>query len=586
MSLYHPVEKVTNKNLPPQLLDFKNFLYLVWMHLGLPAPTPIQYQIADYLQYGNRRIMIQAFRGVGKSYITVCYVVWLLLLNPDNHIMVVSASKSRADDFSTFAQRLIEEIPILNCLKPKNGQTWSKVAFTVGPSIASGSPSVVSKGITSQLTGSRATHLISDDVEVLQNSDTQVKREKIADAVKEYDAILVPGGRVIWLGTPQSINSIYNQLPDRGYEIRIWPSRFIPADQLEKYGDMLAPELLKQQTEDPSLATGYGIDGTQGAPTDPRRFDDRDLIERELSYGRSGFALQFQLDTALSDADRFPLKISDLVVMDLSHAEAPEKIIWGKNPELEYRELPNVAMRGERFYRPLKVADTWLPYQSAIMSIDPSGRGKDETSYAVVKSLNSQLFVTACGGVSGSGYDEASLRQLAKIAKENQVHEIIIESNFGDGMFTEIFKPYIMKTWPCLLEEIRHNTMKEARIIDTLEPVLNQHRLIMDSRVVQQDYQSTQHLPPEIALRYQLIYQLSFLSRDKGCLDHDDRLDALAMAVARHTERMGNDIDTMIQAQRDALFDREMEDFLGHVFGITQEQPHGEPNWLKSFRTI
>ena len=48
-----------------------------------------------------------------------------------------------------------------------------------------------------------------------------------------------------------------------------------------------------------------------GQPTDTLRFSDFDLLEREASYGGSGFALQFMLDTRLSDAQRYPLKVDE-----------------------------------------------------------------------------------------------------------------------------------------------------------------------------------------------------------------------------------------------------------------------------------
>ena len=105
------------KNIPTKLKDFRNFLYLVWKHLALPRPTPIQYDIANYLQSKDKRLIINAFRGVGKSWITSAYVCHQLLLNPQLNILVVSASKNRADDFSTFTLRLINEIDVLAHLK-------------------------------------------------------------------------------------------------------------------------------------------------------------------------------------------------------------------------------------------------------------------------------------------------------------------------------------------------------------------------------------------------------------------------------------------------------------------------------------
>lgn len=100
------------------LSDFRIFLFVVWKFLGLPEPTPIQYDIANWLQQiyrkrGPRRAIIEAFRGVGKSWITVAFVCWALYLNPQLKILVVSASKFHADNFTTFAMRLIMDMPEL-----------------------------------------------------------------------------------------------------------------------------------------------------------------------------------------------------------------------------------------------------------------------------------------------------------------------------------------------------------------------------------------------------------------------------------------------------------------------------------------
>ena len=118
-----------NPQLPQELHDFRNFLFIVWKHLALPDPTEVQYDMAEYLQNAPRRAIIEAFRGVGKSYITAAFVVWKLLLDPEIKFMVVSASKARADDFSTFTQRLIMELPMCSHLIAKDHQRWSKIAF-------------------------------------------------------------------------------------------------------------------------------------------------------------------------------------------------------------------------------------------------------------------------------------------------------------------------------------------------------------------------------------------------------------------------------------------------------------------------
>ena len=226
--------------LPEKLQDFRYFLIITWRHLNLPDPTPVQLDIAEYLQYGPRRKIIQAFRGVGKSWITSTYVVWKLRMNPQLKFLVVSASKDRADNFSTFTMRLINEMPILAPLRPEDSQRNSKISFDVGPAQADHAPSVKSQGVLGQMAGSRADEVIADDVEVPNNSFTQPMRDKLSEAVKEFDAILKPNGKITFLGTPQTEQSLYLTLEERGYTTRIWTARY--PDLKNNYGERLAPK--------------------------------------------------------------------------------------------------------------------------------------------------------------------------------------------------------------------------------------------------------------------------------------------------------------------------------------------------------
>jgi len=546
------LKKKKHQEIPPKLRDFRNFLYLVWKHLNLPDPTTLQYDIAEYLQHGPKRSVIMAFRGVGKSWITSAFVVHQLLLDPSKNILVVSASKNRSDDFSTFTLRIIQEIPILQGLKPSENQRFSKIAFDVGPAPASHAPSVKSLGISSQLTGSRADIIVADDVEVANNSATQGMRDKLDEQVKEFDAIIKPldSSRIIFLGTPQCEDSIYNKLRERGYKSRIWSSEY-PDDReaINNYGGDLAPLIADNITPE-----------TVGTSTEPLRFTDLDLEERKMSYGRTGYALQFMLNPKLSDADRYPLKINDLVVMDIDVDVAPEKIVWSSDPDNCDRELPNVGLAGDRFRRPANTVGDMIPYTGSVLSIDPSGRGKDETGYAVVKMLNGQLFVPDAGGIKG-GYDTKTLQQLVAIAKDNKVNKVVIESNFGDGMFMELIKPLFRTTYPVTIEEVRHNKQKELRIVDTLEPVLNSHRLIIDPTVINNDYRSALSYPIEQQTRYMLMYQLSRITRDRGSLVHDDRLDALSIAVGYWVQQMAADVNQSMIDRQQELLEKELTKF-------------------------
>ncbi|QSI34412.1 phage terminase large subunit [Variovorax sp. RKNM96] len=564
----------------PVKQDFRNFLFKLWKHLGLNEPTGIQYDIALFLQHGPKRRIVQAFRGIGKSWITAAFVLWRLYRNPNERILVVSANEDRAMQFTIFCRRLISEAPFLAHLAPRSNSRKSKsrdsgLSFDVAGSRPHQSPSLRAAGITGQITGGRASLIVPDDVEVPKNSLTQTMRDRLAESVKEFDAILMSGddlallglppGEVVFLGTPQTESTLYRTLEPRGYRTRIWPARYPNEKTLKMYDGRLAPMLQEMLTGDPTLATQCG---GRGASTEPRRFPDLDLLEREASYGRNGFAMQYMLNPSLSDQDRYPLKLADLMVMDLDKKDAPLKVIWGSSNDLRVPDLRVVGLQGDALYRPIFVAkENYVPYQAIVMAIDPSGRGKDELGYAIVAFLNGYLYLLRCRGLQG-GYGETNLQKLADECKSFGVQQVVVESNFGDGMFNMLFSPYLQRTHPCALEEVRSSTQKELRICDTLEPVMNQHRLIVDRKVVEEDFENYNDYPDETEARYQLFYQMTRITRDKGSLGKSpDRLDALAMAVAYHTEAMDRDTMRILEDNRNMEVDKELTKFVEYVTG-------------------
>lgn len=524
--------------------DFRVFIYMVWKMISLPDPTPIQYDIAHTLQnLPNDRFIIEGFRGVAKSFITCAYAVWTLWRDPQKKVEIVSASKDRADANAIFIKRIIYTLPFLAHLKARPDQRDQQNLFDVGPAVPDISPSIKSVGISGQLTGSRADLLIADDVEVANNSGTQTQRDKLNEAVKEFDAIIKPKGQIVYLGTPQNEMSLYNELQQRGYRCRIWTVLYPESlSEREFYGDRLAKIIADKYDENPDLYAGK--------PTDPRRFDEEEIYKRRLSYGKAGFALQFMLNTNLSDQEKYPLKVQDLMIANLSLDEANLKWYWSNDRQLRINDLPCVALKGDYFYEPQGRSTEVYEYTGTVMAVDPSGRGKDETSYAVVKYLNGYLFVLEVGGTR-EGYSDSTLRQLANKAKIYGVNEIVVEGNFGDGMFSKLFAPVLNAIHPCRITEVKNYAQKEARIIDTLEPVMMRHKLILHKQVILDDYQVYENAPA-----YSLIYQMTRLSRDRGALAHDDRLDALCMAVAYWLEVMDRDEEQGVLEQMEARLEQ------------------------------
>lgn len=564
------------------LTNFSLFVWVVWKSIGLPQPTPIQTDMANTLQAPpSRRFIIQGFRGVAKSFITCAYVVWMLWRNPNLKIMIVSASKERADANAQFIKKIIAELEFLSHLRAGKDQRDTQNIFDVGPAAPDHSPSVKSVGITGQLTGSRADIIIADDVEVPGNSFTQAMRDKLFELVKEFDAILKPQGSVIYLGTPQNEMSLYNELQERGYITYIWPARF-PYDQKHRdnYGIRLAPYIARIFDSDPEKY--------QGTPTDPKRFDDEDLKERELSYRKAGFMLQFMLDTSLSDADKYPLKLRDLITMEVSKEEGPLKLVWMPAPNLMHQSLALVGLKGDRYYLPHSVSPETGKYTYKILAVDPSGRGKDETGYAVLYYLNGYIYLMKVGGLH-DGYSDTTLAEIAKIAKDWDVNEVVVEANFGDGMYTKLLAPVLAAVHRCHLEEVKSKGQKEVRIIDTLEPVTTNHRLIVNMRAVDWDADSvasSEHCQPY----HSFFHQFTRITADRGSLKADDRLDAVTIGVARLTQVMDVSPDEGVKEATEGFLEDSLEslhnlvtrtlEFGGIRATVTESSDGLDGNWL------
>ncbi|WJM29646.1 phage terminase large subunit [Novosphingobium resinovorum] len=540
--------------------SFLKFLWYVWKHvLLLPEPTRIQLDIARYLVTGPRRRFIQAFRGVGKTFITAAYVVWRLWKNPDLKIAIVSANETLASEITQFIKQIIdapEGDDLWSELRPRTGQRQSALAFDVGAAKPDKSPSVKAMSIVGQLTGSRADLTISDDVEVPKNSETETMREKLSAKTTEYAAITKPEGEIVYLGTPQSEQSIYRGLPERGYDVRIWPARYPLLDKLRNYGDFLAPILKADIEADPTLVQPRGS-SLGGAPTDPKRFHDLDLIERENDYRAAGFLLQFQLDTSLSDAERFPLKTRDLMCLDLDQKVAPARLVWGSGPEQVIKDFENVGFDGDRLYRPMHIGGEFLPYGASAMHIDPSGRGRDRTTYCVTKFLAGYVFVTAWGGFQ-DGYGDPTLEALARISKEQAVNLIVPEDNFGDGMFGKLLETHVNRVRPCRVEGMKVHGMKEERIVRSLEPIMRQHRLVFDLGVLREDLKN----PSSI---HRGLFQLTHMSAVRGALKHDDMVDVLSMAVSHWSDYLNADAIKAEEDRKRKAEEEWMRSFFSHT---------------------
>ena len=529
--------------------------------------TPVQAQIADFLIKGPKRRVISAFRGCGKSTLASMMVLFKLYQNPDEKILIISASMSRSEAMSAWILKTIGDIPWLQHMTPDSHDgRYSRIAFDVGSCrFIEQSPSVRAAGITGQITGSRASFILVDDCETPQTCLTQVQREKLRNSLNELESILkpTPDADIVYLGTPHSsTDSIYFALKrDLGYEARTWPAR-VP-ETTTPYNSCLAPWIEER------------VGKSTGRPTDTR-FSDEELMQRELSMSPMQWKLQFMLDATLSDIERFPLRCGDLMVMTVDQ-HLPEVVVYEKSKDLALDDLPCCGLAHDpRFYRPrLTSGSVSAADVPTVMALDPSGGGADEFAYAVVKAYAGNYYLVDSGGKLG-GVSDGWWRELASIAKKHGVNEILVESNFGGlEIYKQVLSPYLVKAGAqCRIEPIRSNQRKELRIIDTLAPLLQTHRIVVDRRVIERDAEILK-AADEKAAAYSLMVQMTRLTHDRGALLHDDRLDAWSMALAWFQEQAAQDQLEQQSARHGEWLEAMLEDEMGNCLMTVDRQALG-----------
>lgn len=550
---------------------FIPFLHDMMRELGFSA-SDIQEDIALWIQYGPAILMVQAQRGEAKTTIAAIFAVWSLIHDPKFRILIVSAGETQANEISTLIVRMIQTVDILECLRPDSsaGDRTSVEHFDVHYSLKGldKSPSVACVGINSNLPGKRADLLIADDVESPKNSLTATARAQLEQFTKEFSSISVnekpSGGRIVWLGTPQSVDSVYNGLPGRGVAVRIWPGRYPNAEQIAHYGEALAPIIAKRIAAG-AETTGYGLDGKQGAPVDPMLKDEKSLLEKEMDQGAAGFQLQFMLLTAMTDALRHPLKVHQLIVLPLPTARVPMGVV----PGFGKRATVNVLGQNYSYSTPHEVSAQTVDLPHTTLYLDPAGGGVngDETGYAFGGLANANMYLLQWGGLKG-GHTEDDLKAVANLVIKLKPSLVKVEKNFGYGLYLTAVRPVITAAiekhnakggdqvpMPGFAEDMVSG-QKERRIIDTLEPVIGRGALIVNEDIILNEAQSVGHHDARLRTTYSGLFQMAKLTRDKGSLIHDDRIDALSGLVNHYGPALAVDQRKAIVASEKRAYEQ------------------------------
>jgi hypothetical protein len=580
--------------------DFPFFIEELWKDRGLESVAKIgemERDICRYAAYGDsrpgqearpKRRGILAPRSFGKTHlVSAALGLWRLMGNPNYKVLISSKSEKEAIRTVFLIRKWVQYTWFLKFLSPdtrrrtQGGKEQRDAAtqFDVGPSKEDRVASIRAVGIGGQLEGARAHMVIGDDVETDSNTMTLEARDNLDRRVREFNSILYKGGEILYVGTYHHEESLYIKLNDRGYQFRTWPL-VVPGKNEHQLN--LAPFVNK------------AIEGgaKPGDILAPHRFDPEYVAERQAE-GQSHWLMQYQLVANLGDTLRYPLTLRDFIVYDqVDRDTAPISIVWGMNngqgSSTRIEDIPSLGFGSDGFHGPvLFSANQTAPYNGTKMWIDPSGRGKDKTGYAIVGQLNGFLWVKAVGGLEG-GYDRSVLETLAMEARHHRATEIYIEDNFGQGMFQPLFEPVLAasfieddddeeigtqwptsmvkrehKGWKAVCETIRVTGQKEIRIIDALEPPMNSHRIVIDRNVAQNT---------------ELQRQLTRITRQRNSLPHDDELESLAMCVLQWQYELSQDPEGAADRLRSRwLADKQREHL--QLAGVDISEPRYFSTW-------
>lgn len=563
--------------------EFIPFLEDVMEELGFSA-TKIQREIGAFMAYGPQYLMVQAQRSQAKTTIAAAFAVWSLIHAPAMRVLIVSAGGQMAKEIAVLIVRLITSLDVLECLRPDRmtGDRESTDNFDLHHSLkgVDKSPSVSCVGIGANLQGKRADLLIADDVESAKNATTATERAKLLHLTKDFTSIN-QAGRILWLGTPQTMDSIYNSLPSRGVVVRVWPGRYPTPKQLPLYEGKLAPSIVSALQRNPALSTGGGVLLDQGQPLDPELLGEDALQRKEQDQGTPYFQLQHMLSTAMTDALRFPLKPELLVLLRGAGSVWPLQVVRGMAGT--HTQDFSIGDHAFKLSLPHSLSDETSPLQGIWAAVDPAagGANADETAYAVAGFLNGNIILLSVGGIPG-GYEEYKLEALAQKLARFKLDGVTIEKNMGYGAFSAAFTPVLRRHIQCQVDDELVTGQKEARIINTLAPVMGRGALIVHPDAIEEDRETIAGYSAGIRQTYSLFFQLAKMTLARGALVHDDRADALEAVVRHYQEAIAIDQRNAVLATQRRAHELLVANPLGRP--MPRKDGPGRPNLLNRFR--
>ncbi|MFA7277279.1 MAG: phage terminase large subunit [Pseudobdellovibrionaceae bacterium] len=422
---------------------------ILWNKIQGQSTPAVHLKIARFLNMSREeahpRVLLMAFRACGKSSITGLYCAWCLWRDPALRILVLSADLALARKMVRNVKRIIEKHPMTCHLKPPHPDQWGAERFTVVRPAELRDPSMLAKGVTTNLTGTRADLIICDDVEVPRTSDSLQKRLDLRERLRELDYILTPAGQQIYIGTPHHFHSIYADKPRAEYGEE--------APFLDGFKRLVIPVL-----------------SHDGVSVWPERF----TMETIDSIRRATGPMQFQSQMMCEPVNMAESRINP----DLLHFYEGDAV---------YREA------GGRGF--IHVGDQAMASVAAWWDPAFGSAGGDRSVLAILYTGNDGRYwlhhLALLTNVPHASEDEATqqCRKVAATLAQFHVPSVAIETN-GIGKFLpailrrEIARHVASGGAPCGVREVTSRRPKSLRILEAFDAVLAARALYVHRSVL------------------------------------------------------------------------------------------------------
>jgi hypothetical protein len=466
--------------MPSREISFAAF-YLLWgKHQNWKVP-PVHLRACHWLEHRGENAVLRAHRGFSKSTLLAVYNAWRYHDDPTYRILHQGEADGTAYKTSRDTQNVLRNHPLTRGMFRGGGVESWWVEGATDPR----NSSMYARGILSNVTSARADECQNDDVEVPRNIQTPEAREKLRYRLGEQVHILVPGGRRLYVGTPHTHDSLYDEQQAMGADcltIRMFDEEHRIEDAKRAAYDLpFVPEFvfsgIGKQARLMVEGTDYRLQGKRlvfaaapGGLIDcyagvawPERFDRKELEKRRRETRTiNEWDSQYQL-----------------------HSKPVHEIRLDPARIVPYDVEP-------RFLMANKTLTCWLgSVQIVGMALrwDPSsGKAKSDVSAAVLDmqdaagrhywhraaALTGDVAETDAMGVPNGG----QVWQLCDLIEKFKVPRVTVETN-GIGKFAPAFLKAALKRrrLQCAVNEVDAAANKNKRMLEALEPLIQSGHL-------------------------------------------------------------------------------------------------------------